>query len=78
MRGDRPRVRTNALELAHLAREHDLRLFRAFDEFFGGWVAAATARSPTESSDMRRGAENLRGQNASGVRRAHQDRAGRG
>ena len=64
MRGDRPRIRTSALELAHIAREHNLRLFRAFDEFFGGWMAADDGALADGIERMRRGAENLRGQNA--------------
>ena len=64
MRGDRPRIRTSALELAHIAREHDLRLFRAFDEFFGGWMAADDGALADGIERMRRGAESLRAQNA--------------
>ena len=64
MRGDRPGIRTSALELAHIAREHDLRLFRAFDEFFGGWMAADDGALADGIERMRRGAENLRAQNA--------------
>jgi predicted ATPase len=64
MRGDRRRIRTSALELAHIAREHDLRLFRAFDEFFGGWMAADDGALAGGIERMRRGAENLRVQNA--------------
>ena len=64
MRGDRPRIRTSALELARIAREHDLRLFRAFDEFFGGWMAADDGALADGIEHMRRGAENLRAQNA--------------
>jgi predicted ATPase len=64
MRGDRPRIRTSALELARIAREHDLRLFRAFDDFFGGWMAADDGALPDGIERMRRGAENLRAQNA--------------
>jgi hypothetical protein len=64
MRGDRPRIRTSALELAHIAREHNLRLIRAFDEFFGGWMAADDGALADGIERMRRGAENLRGQNA--------------
>jgi class 3 adenylate cyclase/tetratricopeptide (TPR) repeat protein len=64
MRGDRPRIRTSALELAHIAREHDLRLFRAFDEFFGGWMAADDGALADGIERMRRGTESLRAQNA--------------
>ncbi len=64
MRGDRPRIRTSALELARIAREHDLRLFRAFDEFLGGWMAVDGGALADGIESMRRGAENLRAQNA--------------
>ena len=64
MRGDRPRIRTSALELARIAREHDLRLFRAFDEFLGGWMAIDGGALADGIESMRRGAENLRAQNA--------------
>src|SRR5271165_1896196 len=64
MRGDRPRIRTSALELARIAREHDLRLYRAFDEFLGGWMAADGGALADGIESMRRGAENLRAQNA--------------
>src|SRR5271165_1122235 len=41
-----------------------MRLFRAFDEFFGGWMAADDGALADGIERMRRGAENLRGQNA--------------
>ena len=65
MRGDRLRIRTrHALELAHIARGHVLRLFRAFDEFFGDWMAADDGALADGIERMRRGAESLRAQNA--------------
>src|SRR5271157_521306 len=41
-----------------------MRLFRAFDEFFGGWMAADDGALAGGIERMRRGAENLRVQNA--------------
>ena len=49
MRGDRSRLRTCAVELVRIVREHDLRLFRAFGEFLEGWPPPTAARSPTVS-----------------------------
>ena len=63
MRGDQTRAAPNALELARLAREHDLPLFRAFGVFLEGWVIAATGAIGGGLEDMRRGAELLREQN---------------
>jgi predicted ATPase len=64
MRGDRPRARTDASELARIVREHDLRLFRAFGVFLEGWFTADSGALPDGLAGMRRGAENLREQNA--------------
>ena len=63
MRGDRARAAPNALELARLAREHDLPLFRAFGVFFEGWASAANGAVGSGLEDMRRGADLLREQN---------------
>jgi predicted ATPase len=63
MRGDRSRARTSVSELTRIVREHDLPLFRAFDEFLEGW-ATADAGSPADGRDgMRRGVDSLRTQN---------------
>jgi predicted ATPase len=64
MRGDRLRLRTCALELVRIVREHDLRLFRAFGEFLEGWAAADVGALADGLAGMRRGAESLREQNA--------------
>jgi len=64
MRGDRSRARTNALELAHVVREYDLRLFRAFGKFLEGWVTADGGAITDGLESMHRGAESLREQNA--------------
>ena len=62
MRGDRARAALNALELARLAREHDLSLFRAYSVFLEGWVTAASDAFGSGLADMRRGVELLREQ----------------
>ena len=64
MRGDRSRLRTCALELVRIVREHDLRLFRAFGEFLEGWATADGGALTDGLEGMRRGAESLREQNA--------------
>ena len=63
MRGDRPRAASNAFELARLAREHDLPLWRAFGVFLQGWETAASSAVGSGLEDMRRGVELLREQN---------------
>ena len=62
MRGDRARAALNALELARLAREHDLSLFRAYSVFLEGWVTAASDAFGSGLEHMRRGVELLREQ----------------
>ncbi|HZZ26027.1 MAG TPA: hypothetical protein VFE60_27295 [Roseiarcus sp.] len=63
MRRDYMRARTSISELTRIVREHDLPLFRAFDEFLEGW-ATADAGSPADGLDgMRRGVDSLRAQN---------------
>jgi predicted ATPase len=64
MRGDHSRLRTCALELVRIVREHDLRLFRAFGEFLEGWAAADVGALTDGLEGMRRGVESLRKQNA--------------
>jgi class 3 adenylate cyclase/predicted ATPase len=64
MRGDHLRVAQNAFELARLAREHDLNLWRAFGVFLQGWVASQSGAPADGLEDMRRGAALLREQNA--------------
>ena len=63
MRGDLARAAPNAFELARLAREHDLPMFRAFGVFLEGWATAASGAVGSGLEDMRRGAELLREQN---------------
>ena len=45
MRGDHLRATQNAFELARLAREHDLNLWRAFGVFLQGWACLAERRA---------------------------------
>jgi tetratricopeptide (TPR) repeat protein len=59
MRRNRMRGTQNALELARLAREHDLTFNRAFAVFLEGWATAAGGGL----EDMRRGVDLLREQN---------------
>ena len=42
MRGDRARAAPNAVELARLAREHELPMWGAFGLFLEGWATAAS------------------------------------
>ena len=63
MRRDRVRAAQHASELARLAREHDLTMFRAFAAFFEGWAAAADGSPGSGLDDMRRGVDLLREQN---------------
>ena len=63
MRGDLARAAPNAVELARLARDHDLLQWRAFGLFLEG-AATADGRALGEGlTDMRRGVELLREQN---------------
>ena len=64
MRGDHLRAAQNAFELARLAREHDLNLWRAFGVFLQGWAASQSGALADGLEDMRRGAGLLREQNA--------------
>ena len=63
MRGDHARAAQNAFELARLAREHDLTMFRAFAVFLEGRATAQGGAPGGGVEDMRRGVELLREQN---------------
>jgi predicted ATPase len=63
MRRNRMRGAQNALELARLAREHDLTFNRAFAVFLEGWATAAGDARGGGLEDMRRGVDLLREQN---------------
>ena len=45
MRGDHARATQNAVELARLAREHELPMYGAFGAFLEGWATAAERRA---------------------------------
>jgi tetratricopeptide (TPR) repeat protein len=62
MRGDNARAAQNALELARLAREHDLVMWRALGVFLQGCATAASGSIGGGLEDMRRGVEQLREQ----------------
>ena len=57
------RATPNAVELARLAREHDLPMWRAYAVFLDGLVKAESGAPVEGLEDMRRGAELLRKQN---------------
>ncbi len=63
MRGDHARAAPNAFELAHLAQDHDLKLWRVFGVFLLGWATAASGAPGDGLEGMRRGVELLREQN---------------
>jgi predicted ATPase len=63
MRGEHARAAPNAFELARLAHEYDLNLWRAFGVFLQGWATAASGAIGSGLEDMRRGVEQLREQN---------------
>ena len=63
MRGDHARAAPNAFELARLAREHDLPMWRAFGVFLEGLASAESGAPGGGLEDMRRGVELLREQN---------------
>jgi tetratricopeptide (TPR) repeat protein len=65
MRGDRGRAAENAFEVARLAREYDLNLWRALGVFFEGWARGWSGAPGGWLEDMHRGAELLREQNIS-------------
>jgi predicted ATPase len=63
MRGDVSRAAQNGVELARLAREHDLPLWRACGVFLEGLATAESGAPGGGLEDMRRGVELLRDQN---------------
>jgi predicted ATPase len=63
MRGDKARAVQNALELARLTREYDLKFWGAIGVFLQGWAASHTGAPGCGLDDMRRGEELLREQN---------------
>ena len=63
MGGDLARAAQNAVELARLAREHDLPMYRAFGVFFEGLATAESGARGYGLEGMPHGAELLREQN---------------
>jgi class 3 adenylate cyclase/predicted ATPase len=63
MRGDRTRAAANAVELARLAREHELPMWGSFGLFLEGWATPAGGGPGGGLDGMRRGVEQLRQQN---------------
>jgi class 3 adenylate cyclase/tetratricopeptide (TPR) repeat protein len=63
LRGNLARAAPNAVELARLAREHDLPMWRAYAVFLDGLVKAGSGAPVEGLEDLRRAAELLRGQN---------------
>ena len=63
MRHDTSRAAMNGVELAQLAREHDLPFWRAFDGFLEGLATAQGSTASGGLEAMRRGIELLREQN---------------
>ena len=63
MRGDLSRAAPNAVELARLAREHDLPMWGALGVFLEGVATAESGAASGGLEDMRRGVELLREQN---------------
>jgi predicted ATPase len=63
MRGDFARAAEDGAALAHLASEHDLRLWRAFGVFFVGWAAWRAGGRDGGRAEMRRGVALLQEQN---------------
>ncbi|HKN29336.1 MAG TPA: AAA family ATPase [Roseiarcus sp.] len=62
MRGDHVRAAPSVAELARLAREHDLLMWRAFGVFLEGWLNADSGAPDVGLESMRRGIELLREQ----------------
>jgi predicted ATPase len=63
MRRHAARAAPNIFELARLARERDLPMWRAFGVFLEGWATSASGAIGAGLEDMRRGVEQLREQN---------------
>src|SRR3984957_9941987 len=63
MRGDQARAAPRTLELANLAREHELAMYDAFGAFLHGWTTSKSGTLAAGLENMRRGAVLLREQN---------------
>ena len=77
MRGDLSRATPYAVELARLAREHDLPSFRALGVFLERLATADSGAPADRLEDMRRGIDLRRRTERFGVRRAIEDCAWR-
>ena len=73
MRGDLSRAAPNITELARLAREHDLPVWRAVRFFSRAGRRSESRRPPTDSRPCVAALALLREQNVLRLRRAHQD-----
>jgi ATP/maltotriose-dependent transcriptional regulator MalT len=62
MRGDHMRAVPHAVEVARLAREHELPMYRAVGAFLAGWASFASSVTGAGLDEMRRGAALLREQ----------------
>ena len=63
MRGDHARGAPHAIELARLAREHELPMWGAFGVFLQGWATSASGAIGAGLEDMRQAVDSLRAQN---------------
>ena len=63
MRGDHARGAPHAIELARLARQHELPMWGAFGVFLQGWATSASGAICAGLDDMRQAVDSLRAQN---------------
>jgi predicted ATPase len=63
MRGDPARGASHAIELARLARQHELPMWGAFGVFLQGWATSASGAIGAGLDDMRQAVDSLRAQN---------------
>ena len=63
MRGDHARGARHAIELARLARQHELPMWSAFGVFLQGWATSASGAICAGLDDMRQAVDSLRAQN---------------
>ena len=69
MRGDRSRTASNAGELSRVARDHDLKLWRAIGLYLEGWLKFGDGAPEEGRADIARASELLHEQNGGDVRR---------
>ena len=63
MRGDHARGAPHAIELARLARQHELPMWGAFGVFLQGWATSASGAIGAGLDDMRQAVDSLHAQN---------------